>query len=137
MPGAFIDSNIFLYAISGRKDEREKALKARRLLLKPELHISVQVLNEFMVNAVSPKKHGLSRSEAADHCEVWKSLFPVHSINSSTHDLAMEWFLPSRLSLWDALIIASANLAECDTIFTEDLNDCELYGNVRVVNPFR
>jgi len=53
MKGAFIDSNILLYAISGREEEKEKALIARELLLKADSHISIQVLNEFTVNATS------------------------------------------------------------------------------------
>lgn len=136
MQTAFIDKNILLYAISGRKDDRAKALVARRLRLEMDLHISVQVLNEFTVNAISFKKHGLSRSEAVSHCEAWRSLFLVHPLNTTTQDLAMEWFLRGRLSLWNSLIVASANLAECDSLFTEDLNDGEVFGNVRVVNPF-
>lgn len=137
MPSAFIDSNILLYAVSGRKEERDKTLIARRLLLQPDLNISVQVLNEFTANAISPRKHGLSRLEASGHCETWKSLFLVHPLSEVIHELAMQWFVPSKLSLWDSVIVASANLAECETIFTEDLNHGEVFGNVRVVNPFR
>jgi len=136
MQGAFIDSNILLYAISGREEEKEKALIARELLLKADSHISIQVLNEFTVNATSARKHGLSREVASRHCSVWKSVFTVHPVNGATYDLAMVWFLPSRLSLWDSMIVASANLAGCDTLFTEDLNNGEVFGNVRVVNPF-
>jgi predicted nucleic acid-binding protein len=37
---------------------------------------------------------------------------------------------------WDAAIIEVARATGCDTVFSEDLNDGQDYGGVRVVNPF-
>ncbi len=48
----FVDSNILIYAIaSGKSDEREKSRRALRILLKPRPGTSVQVLQEFYVQA--------------------------------------------------------------------------------------
>ncbi len=41
------------------------------------------------------------------------------------------------MGLRDALLLASANAAGCRHFLTEDLNDGQLYGDVRVVDPFR
>jgi predicted nucleic acid-binding protein len=38
---------------------------------------------------------------------------------------------------WDALLLASANAAGCRFFLSEDLNDGQLYGAVRAINPFR
>jgi predicted nucleic acid-binding protein len=38
---------------------------------------------------------------------------------------------------WDALRLASANAAGCASFLSEDLNDGQVYGGVRVINPFR
>jgi predicted nucleic acid-binding protein len=38
---------------------------------------------------------------------------------------------------WDALLLASANAAGCAIFLSEDLNDGQTYGAVKVVNPFR
>jgi len=43
----------------------------------------------------------------------------------------------SQRSYWDALIVASAAAGGCDRLLTEDLNDGQLIGSVRVQNPFR
>ena len=41
-----------------------------------------------------------------------------------------------QVGFYDALMIAAANRAGCSTIFTEDLNNGQKYGNVTAVNPF-
>ena len=41
------------------------------------------------------------------------------------------------LSYWDSLIIAAAERAFCPVVFSEDLNDGQQYGTVKVVNPFK
>ncbi len=41
-----------------------------------------------------------------------------------------------QLSWWDALIVSAAQVADCRFLLTEDLQDGQLLGNLRVVNPF-
>ena len=49
---------------------------------------------------------------------------------------AVELSLKHGISFWDGAIIAAAEVLEADTLYTEDLNDGQLYGTVRAVNPF-
>ena len=54
----------------------------------------------------------------------------------------MRVFLDTNIFLYsfldyDALMLSSAEVAACDVIFTEDLNDGEMYGTVKTVNPFK
>jgi predicted nucleic acid-binding protein len=42
----------------------------------------------------------------------------------------------SQLSYWDGLIVASAEAGRCGRLLTEDLNDGQRIGSVRVENPF-
>ena len=51
-------------------------------------------------------------------------------------DLALELTGRFQLGYFDALILAAARLADCETVYSEDLNDGQDYGGVRVVNPF-
>ena len=76
MPNAFVDTNILLYAASGRRADQAKALVARRLLQEEEVSLSVQVLQEFYANAVHPRKLALTPAEALLYCETWMK-FPV------------------------------------------------------------
>jgi hypothetical protein len=41
-----------------------------------------------------------------------------------------------RLSWWDSLIVAAAQLQNCRLLLTEDLQDRAVYGGVTVRNPF-
>ena len=42
-----------------------------------------------------------------------------------------------RISYWDAAILEAARSIGCDTVLSEDLNDGQDYGGVRVQSPFR
>ena len=42
-----------------------------------------------------------------------------------------------HISFWDALILAAAESAGAEVLYTEDLNDGQQYGTIRVENPFR
>ncbi len=42
----------------------------------------------------------------------------------------------ASLSYWDGAIIAAAQRLEAATLYSEDLNDGQVYGTVRVVNPY-
>jgi predicted nucleic acid-binding protein len=40
------------------------------------------------------------------------------------------------ISYWDAAIVAAAEALNCETVYSEDLNNGQVYGGVRVVSPF-
>ena len=42
-----------------------------------------------------------------------------------------------KISFWDALIVRAAQTSGADILYSEDLNDGQVYGSVRVVNPLR
>jgi predicted nucleic acid-binding protein len=54
-----------------------------------------------------------------------------------TIEEAINISIASRLSFWDALIIASAGTANCSAVYSEDLNDGQIIRGVRIVNPFK
>ena len=60
----------------------------------------------------------------------------MRGISSSHVDLALEVVGRFQVSYYDALIIAAARLANCECVYSEDLNAGQDYGGVRVVNPF-
>lgn len=135
MQRAFVDTNILVYAADGTKPVSRKTRIARELLLQRGLHLSVQVLNEFIANARNPKKLNLSLREELDWIERWL-LFPVHA-------MTVETFLDARLlheryqvSHWDSLILAAAKEMRCEMLYSEDLNPGQRYDAIEVVNPF-
>ena len=136
MPGAFVDTNILLYAVSNHPSEREKARTAQRLLLSEDIALSVQVLQEFYANAIHPRKLSFTRSEAVAFCQVWME-FSVASLTIDTFVHALQLSARFSLSHWDAVIIASAQESGCATLFSEDFQHGRNYNGVRVINPFQ
>ena len=132
----FVDTNVLLYAASTAEDEREKALRARDLLEAEDLALSVQVLQEFYVQATRPTRaERLSHEQAAGLVEAFLR-FPVQDTTVALVRAALETAARFSVSYWDAAIIEAARSLGCATLLTEDLGDGTDYGGVRVVNPF-
>ena len=133
----FIDSNILLYSISGDPKESEKAAIAASLLQSPDLALSVQVLQEFYVQATRvTRPHRLSHEEAQVFIETWLR-FPVQEMTTEILRTALDSAKRFQLSYWDAAIIEAARVLQCTEVISEDLNAGQNYGGVRVVNPFQ
>ena len=65
--------------------------------------------------------------------------WPRHrSHNPVAHvDLALEVCGRFQVNYYDALILATARLAACAVVFSDDPNHGQDYGGVRVEDPFR
>ncbi|MGH3633706.1 PIN domain-containing protein [Mycobacterium sp.] len=133
----FVDTNILLYAISRDRQERDKAQRANEILAARDLSLSVQVLQEFYVQATRKSRPDpLTHEQAVELVESFMR-FPVASV---TADLMLAAFATRRrfgLSYWDAAIIEAGRALRCDVVLSEDLADGEDYAGVRVENPFR
>ena len=61
----------------------------------------------------------------------------VLPLDEATLDRAAAVAIRCQLSHWDALIVASALLAGCDTLYSEDLQHGQVFDKqLTVVNPF-
>jgi predicted nucleic acid-binding protein len=133
----FVDSNVLLYAVSRDPEERHKAERARGLLGERDLALSVQVLQEFYVQATRE-----SRSDPLSHEQAVKLIesflrFPLIDVTREVMLAAMATRRRFQISYWDAAILEAARSLECEIVLSEDLNDGQDYGGVRVENPFR
>jgi predicted nucleic acid-binding protein len=126
----FLDSNVLLYAI--QLDDRR--CSPARVLIKAGATVSVQVLNEFI--NVARKKFGLPYEAANEALLPIKASSRIVPLTRDTHERAMEMAIGAKLNIYDALIVAAAELAGCDVLFTEDLNHGQNFGSVTVRNPF-
>jgi predicted nucleic acid-binding protein len=132
----FLDTNVILYAVSPRGGEVTKYLKAFEILEGARFVTSAQVLQEFFVNATRKIPKPLSIFEAT----VWiekLALRPVVSITQGLVASAISTSTRYQTSYWDGAIIAAAEQAGAPILYSEDLNHGQLYGSVRVVNPFK
>lgn len=133
----FVDTNILLYAISRDAEEMHKAELSRAILRERDLCLSVQVLQEFYVQATRA-----SRPDPIDHEQAVKLVesflrFPLADLNRRLMPAAMATRKRFLISYWDAAILEAARALGCDTVLSEDLSDGQDYGGVRVENPYR
>ena len=131
----FIDTNIVLYAVSGAPREAERAAAARRILAEEDFGLSTQVLSEFFVNATKKIATPLSDGEALEFVELLCQA-PVVAVDVDIVVQAVGFKTRYGVSYWDAAIIAAAHALGATTLYTEALNDGQLYGECRAVNPF-
>ncbi|MGL5861019.1 MAG: PIN domain-containing protein [Phycicoccus sp.] len=132
----FADTDVLLHAISDDPEERRKAEIARALLDDAELAVSVQVLQEFYVQATRPSRpNPPQHGDAASLVESF-TRFAVGVVTTEVMRAAMATRARYDISSRDAAIIEAARSMGCTTVLSEDLADGQDYGGVRVVNPF-
>lgn len=133
---AFVDTNVLLYAASTDPTEAGKRTEARRVLSDEAFAFSVQVAQEFFVNATRKLTPALS---SADALAFLKGINPatVVAIDYELFEEATKIQQRFQISYWDAAIVAAAKRVNCGTLYSEDLSEGQSYGGVRVVNPFR
>jgi len=127
----FLDTNVVVYAALSN-DPRCAA--AERLLGAGGV-VSVQVLNEFASVARTKLKWPWADIEAM-LALVRSRSERVGDISLSTHAAAIALARDHDLSIYDALIVAAAQEAGCDTLFTEDMQHGRKFGHLTIVNPF-
>jgi predicted nucleic acid-binding protein len=137
MKPVFLDTNILLYSISRDPNETAKREKAIALLERDNCTLSVQVLQEFYVQATRPTRTApLPHDIAAGLMRAWER-FRVQETDVALVHAALEVKARYGFSYWDAAIIAAAIALGCETLFTEDLSHGQVVEGVRVLDPFR
>jgi predicted nucleic acid-binding protein len=131
-----LDTNVLVYAVSRAADEEKKQAVALDLLQSAEVGLSGQILQEFLVTTTRKIRQPMSVDDALDWIETFEE-FPCVPINAALVRHGAEVALRYQLSYWDGAVIAAAERLGARILYTEDLNHDQLYGSVRVVNPFR
>lgn len=131
MPADFFDTNILVYFAL---EDSRKAEKAKSLITRGGT-ISVQVLNEF-ANVVRNKRKR-SWKEARSLLDTLQAVFDVVPVTIETHELGLALSERHQLAIYDAMIVAAALLAGCETLWSEDMHDgLVIGGQTTIRNPF-
>jgi predicted nucleic acid-binding protein len=133
----FVDTNVLVYAHD--RDSVGKCERARSLT--QELWeggngaLSTQVLQELYLSLRKKVIRPLS-SLAAE--QTLRDYFAWYLVINTPASILRAVELESRyqVSFWDALILQAAEVAQAEILYSEDLNHRQMYGSVRVVNPF-
>jgi len=128
----FFDTNILVYAFASNDP---RSTRAESLIAQGGV-IGVQVLNEF--TNVTRRKLRWQWSQIEASLAVVEELFgPVAPLTTAIHAKGVELARDRGLSVYDALIVAAAQDAGCQLLFSEDLQHGQKFGTLTVENPFR
>ena len=136
-PVRFLDTNILLYSISRDPAESAKRDIAMALLDNDDMALSVQVLQEFYVQATrSTRPDALTHDIAVGLIRAWLR-FKVQEITIPVMIGALQIKNAYDLSYWDAAIIAAALTLGCREIVSEDMSHGREFDGAIINNPFR
>jgi predicted nucleic acid-binding protein len=127
----FFDTNVLVYTMTA---------DARGIVARDRLSdggvVSTQVLNEFV--RVSRKKLRLDWAIIETALAEFRALVDeVRPVAVSTHDIAVLIARRDGFDIYDALILAAAIEAGCETLYSEDFQHGRRFGDCTILNPFR
>lgn len=133
----FLDTNILLYSISRDPEETAKRERAIALLDADGGGLSVQVLQEFYVQATrATRSDPLPHAIAAGLIHTWMR-FAVQDVTVSMLKQALDIKIDHGLSYWDSAIVAAARALGCRELYSEDMAHGRDMEGVLIVNPFK
>jgi predicted nucleic acid-binding protein len=132
----FLDTNILLYSISQTPAESDKRDRAIELLDDDSGATSIQVLQEFYVQATrASRPDPIPHELAAGLIEAW-TRFRIQDMTLSVLNQALRIRKTTGFSFWDSAIIAAALAMGCDRVYTEDLDHGQVVEGLTIFNPF-
>ena len=131
-----IDTNVIVYAAMGRYSAPAKYRRARAIMAETNFAVSGQILQEFYVTVTRKSDKPLTVEKALEWLE---QLRDRPCVQVDLHLVVQGAVMSERYktSYWDVAVLAAADRLKTPILYSEDLNHGQLYGSVRVVNPFR
>ena len=127
---AFLDTNILVYA----QQTGTKATISQSLIDQGGT-ISVQVLNE-LANVLRKKQGRSWRDIELLFDDIDNTLDPALPLTVKTSRAALALVRDDGFAFYDALIVAAAIEAGCDTLYSEDMQHGRNISGLTIVNPF-
>ena len=133
----FVDTNVLVYARDASEPEKQaRAANWMATLWERRAgRLSYQVLQEFYVTVTVKLSPGLDKELARREVRAFRAWQPI---TANYRVLEGAWLLQDRYRLpwWDALIVAAAQLSECQYLLSEDFQEGLDLGNLKVIHPF-
>jgi len=134
----FLDTNIFVYSFdhSAAAKARKAAQLIRKALTTRKGIVSYQVVQEFYNVALRRFAQPMRQGDAEQYlATVFRPLLAIHS-SQALYSEALRLQSQASLSWYDSIIVSAAIQAQCDVLFSEDLQHGQRFGSLRVTNPF-
>lgn len=127
----FVDTNCVVYLLSNDDPEKRQAVRESLRGVAPV--ISTQVLNELC--HVLLRKFHMPTEDVDEKVTKLVTQWECHTIDVPHIRKALQLQEQHSFSYWDALILASALDAQCQLLFTEDLQHGRKLGSLMIHNP--
>ena len=127
-----LDSNILIYNHS--LTCKNKMLIAVDFFNKNPV-VSSQVISEYL--NVMRRNFKIDKNELLILCSIWLEKCTVQPVVFSTIKLAHDLVDKYDFQIFDGIIIAAALEADCDILYSEDMQDGQIIENtLKIINPF-
>jgi len=134
----FADTNLWIYLFFTSKNtvDTEKKLKIKYLIKEySNIMISTQVMNEL--SNVCLKKYHLKIEQVETYLRELSNIVEIHILDAQTSFSALNLLKKYKFSFYDSLIVASALEANCEILFSEDMQHGQMIENTLLIqNPF-
>lgn len=130
----FIDSNVWIYALTLQEDERKTEQAKALVSSEEEIMISTQVINEVCVTLL--KKAGFTEKEVRELADGFFAKYRVVLINQEIIRQGSMLREKHQLSYWDSLIVARAKSSGATHLYSEDMKDGLVIETLTITNPF-
>ena len=134
----FVDTNVLVYSRDASEPQKQAQAMdwLRHLWVTRAGRLSYQVLQEYYITVTEKLDPGLDHESARRDI---RSLLPWHPIAVDNRVFDGAWHIQDRfgLSWWDALIVSAAQVSDCHYLLTEDLQDGQMFGDLKIINPFQ
>ena len=130
-----LDTNLWVYLYAQNVPEKQKPIQAIVATQFEAIILSAQILGELYY--VLTRKKLTTTAVAREIILEMVTSFPVLGIDTVKVLLALDMHAKYGYSYWDSLILATASLHDCDTLYSEDMQHKQVIENkVQIFNPF-
>jgi len=127
-----LDTNVLIYCHSLTCED--KMLIAIEFFSKNPV-VSSQVISEYL--NVMRRKFGMEKNAIMQLCSSWLEQCTIQPVVLSTVKLAQYLIDKYGFQIFDGVIVAAALEANCDTLYSEDMQHGQVVENtLKIVNPF-
>lgn len=127
-----LDTNILIY-LHDINGSRKRAIVSDLMMDLPM--VSSQVISEYL--NVCHKRLKISKESSLESLMGWLPYCNLYTTEPNTFSEALRLIKQYQFQMFDAVIVASALMSNCDILYSEDMQHNLLVNNqLRVINPF-
>ena len=130
----FVDTNIWLHSIIHTDKQKHEISKSLLSDVTHEAYCNSQIINEVSYNLL--KFQLLSEEKVRGLIQNLYEKYIVLSISKAVLLNASEIREANSLDLWDSILVASAQIGECECIYSDEIVGIQNF-DIPIINPYK